>query len=75
MTDAPRISIAAKLSAIGRASGRLNGSCPQATRGEITEEIRLLDAVSDTLRLIEDYRDVVVAAILAEKSARNERGE
>ncbi len=55
MTD--RISIAAQISAIGRATGRLNGSCPQATRSEVAEEIRLLDAVSDTLRWLADNRE------------------
>ncbi len=65
-----RISIAAKISAVGRATGRLNGSCPQATRSEVAEEIRLLDAVSDTLRWLADNREWIVA----EAEARREAG-
>ncbi len=71
MTDLPRISIAAQISGVGRAQGRLNGGCPQATRQEIAEEMRILEAVDASLRWLENNREWIAAEALA----RKERGE
>lgn len=70
MSDLPRVSIASQITAVERASGRLDGtSSPPTTPGQIALEQRDLSAAANSLRWLADNRDAIVEAVRAQREA------
>ena len=65
----PKVSIASQITAVERASGRLDGTSPvPRSEGQIAIERRDLDAAAETLRWVQDNSAVIVEAVRAARA-------